>query len=112
MVKRFLLYGVDVLGNDFSIGMSIEDASSIFPDIADAKFSIRDQTIVAAQEARNLIAFHYFIEHRFFQHGISSWYLHYTISNPSTFHIQVVKYSILYHKIQELPYILHHGFYL
>jgi hypothetical protein len=38
--------------------MSIEDTSSIFPDIADAKFSIRDQTMVAAQKAGNLIAFH------------------------------------------------------
>jgi hypothetical protein len=42
MVKRFFFYGVDVLGNDFSISMSIEHTSSVFPDVADAIFSVWD----------------------------------------------------------------------
>jgi hypothetical protein len=48
MIKRFFFYGVDVSGNEFSIGMSIEDPSSILPDVTDAKFSVGDEATVAA----------------------------------------------------------------
>jgi hypothetical protein len=61
MIKRFFFYGVDVSGNEFSIGMSIEDTSSILPNVTDAKFSVGDEAMVAAQEAGNLIFFHLFI---------------------------------------------------
>jgi len=68
VVERFFLDGVDVLGNEFSIGMGIENTAFIFPDVADTKFSIGNPTMVATQEAGNLIAFHFFIKHRFFKH--------------------------------------------
>jgi hypothetical protein len=48
MIKRFFFYRVDVSGNEFSIGMSIEDPSSILSDVTDAKFSVGDRAMVAA----------------------------------------------------------------
>jgi hypothetical protein len=48
--------------------MGKENTASIFPDAADAKFSIGDQTMVAAQEAGDLIVFLFLIKHRFFEH--------------------------------------------
>jgi uncharacterized FAD-dependent dehydrogenase len=48
MIKRFFFNGVDVPGNEFSIGVSIEDPSSILPDVTDAKFSVGDEAMVAA----------------------------------------------------------------
>ena len=75
MVERFFLDGVDVPRDEFSIGMSIENTSPVFPDVADAEFSIRNQTAVAAQEAGNLIVFLLLIKHRFFKHGFSPGYL-------------------------------------
>jgi hypothetical protein len=71
VVERFFLDGVDVLGNEFSISMSKENTTSILPDIADTKFSIGNPTMVAAQKAGNLIASHFFIKHRFFEHSLS-----------------------------------------
>jgi hypothetical protein len=61
MIKRFFFYRVDVSGNEFSVGVSIEDTLSILPDIADAKFSVGDEAMVAAQEAGNLIFFRFLI---------------------------------------------------
>jgi len=57
MVERFFFDGVDVLSDELSIGMRIENAPSVFPDVADAKFSIGDQTMVATQEAGDLMVF-------------------------------------------------------
>ncbi len=71
MVERFFFDGVDVLSNEFSIGMSKENASSVFPDVADTEFSIGDQTMVTAQEAGDLIVFLLLIKHRFFEHRFS-----------------------------------------
>ncbi len=50
--------------------MRIENAPSVFPDVADAKFSIGDQTMVAAQEAGDLIVL-LLVKHRFFEHRFS-----------------------------------------
>jgi len=61
MVERFFLDRVDVTSNEFSIGMGKKDTPSIFPDAADAKFSIGDEAMVAAQEAENLIPFFFII---------------------------------------------------
>jgi len=74
VVERFFFDGVDVLGNEFSIGVGIENTASIFSDVADAKFSIGDQAMVAAQKAGNLIVFHFVIKYRFFEHGLSPFY--------------------------------------
>jgi hypothetical protein len=71
MVKRFFFYWVDILGNEFAVGMGIENTSFILPDAADAKSSIGDMTVMAAQETGDLIAFNFFIKHRFFEHGLS-----------------------------------------
>jgi len=107
VVERFFLDGVDVLGNEISISMSKEDTASILPDIADAKFSVRDPAMVAAQKAGNLIASHFFIKHRFLEHSLSPLYrLNCNTSIPSTFYSRDAKYSIFYNKIQDLPYIL------
>jgi uncharacterized FAD-dependent dehydrogenase len=48
MIKRFFFYGVDASGNEFSIGMRVEDPSSILSDVTDAKFSVGDEAVVAA----------------------------------------------------------------
>jgi hypothetical protein len=75
MVKGFLFYRVDISGNKLSIGMGIENPSSILPDVADAKFPAGDEAMVAAQEAGNLvICFRSFIKHRFLKHGSSLSY--------------------------------------
>jgi len=71
MVKRLLFDRVDAPGNEFSVGVGVENATSILPDIADAKFPIRNQAMVTAQKAGNLIVFHSLIEHPFFQHSFS-----------------------------------------
>jgi hypothetical protein len=71
VVKGFFFDAVDTLSDELSIGMSIEDAPSVFPDVADAGFSIGDQTMVAAQEAGDLIVFLFLIKHRFFEHRFS-----------------------------------------
>jgi len=68
VVERFFLDGIDVLGNEFSISMREENTASILPYIADAKFSVGDPAMVAAQKAGNRIAPHFFIKHRFFEH--------------------------------------------
>jgi hypothetical protein len=54
MVERFLFDGVDILGDEFAIGMGIENAILILPDIADTEFSFRDQAVVVAQETEAL----------------------------------------------------------
>jgi hypothetical protein len=71
VVEGFFLDGVDVLGNEVSISMSKENTTSILPDIADAKFSVGDPAMVAAQKAGNRIASHFFIKHRFLEHCLS-----------------------------------------
>ncbi len=111
VIERFFLDGVDVLGNEFSIGMGIEITAFIFPDVADTEFPIGNPTMVAAQEAGNLIAFHFFIKHRFFEQSLSPLYrLNCITSIPSTFYSHNAKYSIFYNKIQDLPYILCNDF--
>jgi len=77
MIKGFFFYRVDISSNEFSVGMSIENPSSILPDIADAKFSVRDEAMVAAQEAGNFtfIFFDSFVKHRFLKHSSSLFYV-------------------------------------
>jgi hypothetical protein len=109
MVKRFFFYGVDVLGNEFSIGMSIEDTSFILPDVADPKFSIGDQAMVAAQEAGDFVGSRPFIKHCLLEHSLSPlWRLHCITPIPSTFYSGDAKYSIFYNNIPDLPHILYH----
>ncbi len=74
MVKRLFFDGVDILSNKVTIGMGIERSASVFPDIADTKFPVRDQAVVAAQETGNLLLFRFLIKQSFFLHddGLSS----------------------------------------
>jgi hypothetical protein len=71
VAERFFFDGVDVLSNEFSVRMSKENTSPVFPNIADAKVSIGYQTMVAAQEAEDLTVFLFLIKHRFFEHSFS-----------------------------------------
>ena len=61
MVQGFLLDGVDMLGDEVAIGMGIKKAVLILPNIADPKFSFRDQAVVAAQETGCLILGQFFV---------------------------------------------------
>jgi hypothetical protein len=47
MIERLLFNGVQVLGDDCSIGMGIEDASLVLPHLTDAEFSIGDDALMA-----------------------------------------------------------------
>ncbi len=62
MVERFLFDGVDILGDEFAIGMGIKNAVLILPDIANPKVSFRDQAVVTAQEAGNLVLGRFFVK--------------------------------------------------
>jgi hypothetical protein len=66
MVERFLFDGVDILGDELAIGMGIKNAVLILPDIADPKFSFRDQAVVTAQEAGDLVLGRFFVKKCFF----------------------------------------------
>ena len=68
MVQGFLFDGVDTLGNEFAIGVGVENAGLVLPDVAPSIFSIRDHAVVIAQKASHFIIFHRFIKERFFQH--------------------------------------------
>jgi len=70
MVERFLFDGVDILGDEFAIGMGIENAVLILSDIADTEFSFRDQAVVVAQETRDLVLGQFFVKKCFFQHRL------------------------------------------
>jgi len=66
MVERFLFDGVDILGDEVTIGMGIKNAVLILPDIAEPKFSFRDQAAVAAQETGDVILGQFFVKKCFF----------------------------------------------
>jgi hypothetical protein len=66
MVERFLFDGVDILGDEFAIGMGIKDAVFILPDIADPKFPFRDQAVMTAQETGDLIFGRFLVKKCFF----------------------------------------------
>jgi hypothetical protein len=66
MVERFLFDGVDILGDEFTIGMSIKNTVLILPDVADPKFSFRDQAVVTAQETGDLVLGRFSIKTCFF----------------------------------------------
>jgi hypothetical protein len=66
MVERFLFDRVDILGDELAIGMGIKNAVLILPDIADPKFSFRDQAVVTAQETGDLVLGRCFVKKSFF----------------------------------------------
>jgi hypothetical protein len=66
MVERFLFDGVDILGDELAIGMGIKNAVLILPDIANPKFSFRDQTVMTTQEAGNFVLGRFLVEKSFF----------------------------------------------
>jgi hypothetical protein len=68
MVQGFFLNRIDMLGDEFPIGMCVEDPPSIFPDTTESIFPIGDGTMVIAQETVDLVIFFAFIEQCFFQH--------------------------------------------
>jgi len=66
MVERFLFDGVDILGDEVTIGMGIKNAVLILSDIANPKFSFRDHAVVTAQETGDLILGRFFVKKCFF----------------------------------------------
>ena len=61
-----------MLGNEFPVGMCVENAPLVFPDVADAKFPIGDDAMVVAQEAMNFVGFQFLIKVSFLDHGSTS----------------------------------------
>ena len=66
MIQRFLFNGIDMLGNEFAIGMGIKNTILVLPDITNPKFPIRDQAVVTAQEAGNLVLGRFSVKKCFF----------------------------------------------
>ena len=62
-----------MLSDEFSVGMCVEHAPPVFPHVADAKFSIRDDAMVVAQEAMNFVGFQFFVKVGFMEHGATSF---------------------------------------
>jgi hypothetical protein len=48
MIKGLFLDRVHMLGDHGSIGMGVKDASLVLPDLADTKFSLGDDAVMAA----------------------------------------------------------------
>jgi len=51
MEKRFLLDGIDISGNHFSVHQRFQGSGSVFPDIADSSLGIFDDAPMAAEIA-------------------------------------------------------------
>ena len=66
MVEGLFFYGVDMLGNQLTIGMGVKGASLILPDMTDAECPVGDQATVTAQKAGHLILGQLLIKERFF----------------------------------------------
>jgi hypothetical protein len=65
MVERLFFDGVEMLGDEFSVSMGVENAAFVFPYMTDSKFSIGDQAEVAAKVARDPVAIQFLIEKGF-----------------------------------------------
>ena len=66
--KRFFLDRVTVFGNYFAVDQRIEDAVTVFTDMADAPFPLRYAAAEATEAAVDLIAGCFFVKESFF-HG-------------------------------------------
>jgi hypothetical protein len=60
-----------MLGDEASIGMGVKRAVPVFPDTADAEFSLGNDTVVIAKKTVNFFLFQFFIKECFFGHGFS-----------------------------------------
>jgi hypothetical protein len=83
VVQRFLLDGVDILGNEFSIGVRVKNTVLIFPDVAKTDASVMDRAKVVAEEATHRSILPFLVKKGFFQ-------IHYH-------HPRVPVITILYH---------------
>jgi hypothetical protein len=88
-----------MLGNESPVRLRVEKASPIFPDIADAKFPIGDDAMVAAQEAMNFVGFQFLIKVGFLHHWSTS-------SSHPLYHI-LMKVKIQYISSQNTEFPLY-----
>ena len=72
MVEGLFFNGVHVLGDDGSIGMGVKDTILVLPHLADAKFPVRDDTVMAAKKTVDLVSLDFFVEKGFFEHRFYS----------------------------------------
>jgi len=71
VIKGFFFDGIDICGNEFSVGVGVENALFILPDVTDAELPIGDRAAVVAQETKDLPVFQFLIEKAFFQDHLS-----------------------------------------
>jgi hypothetical protein len=71
MIKRFFFYRVNMLSDDFPIGMGIKDTAPVLSDTADAELPFVDDTMVITEKAVHLVVFQFLVEKGFLQHDSS-----------------------------------------
>jgi hypothetical protein len=75
MVKRLFFDGIDVGGNDLSVGIGVQFALDVLPDAANAKFGVGDFAVVIAQHTVDHLSINGLVEHRIFKHRDSGWWV-------------------------------------